>query len=88
MTALEKVRTQIGEEDAEVWREIQHNIRCDPDVMDGLPTLVGTRVPVRVVLDCLAEGMNAEEILRAFPTLKPQHIPAALRFSGFLADLR
>lgn len=55
--------------------------------MDGLPVFAGTRVPVRVVLECLEEGMNSEEILRAFPTMIPEHIPAALKFSKLLASL-
>ena len=88
VTAFDLVKGRIGEEDAAAWTEIERNIRCDPEVMEGLPTFVGTRAPVRVVLDCLAEGMSSDEILRAFPTLKPQHIPAALRFSGLLTDLR
>ena len=37
-----------------------------------------------VVLDNLAAGETAEGILDQYPSLKPEHIPAAL---GYAADL-
>jgi uncharacterized protein (DUF433 family) len=36
-------------------------ISTDPRVMLGQAVIAGTRVPVSVVLDCLAAGMTAEE---------------------------
>jgi uncharacterized protein (DUF433 family) len=36
------------------WREI---ITSDPNVIHGQHRFAGTRVPVTVVLDCLAEGV-------------------------------
>ena len=37
-------------------------ISTDPQVMHGQAVIAGTRVPVSVILDCLAAGMTAEEI--------------------------
>jgi uncharacterized protein (DUF433 family) len=34
------------------------------------------------ILDSLAEGAAAEEILRSYPSLKPEHLGAALAYTG------
>ena len=41
-----------------------------------------------VVLDNLADGETPERILDQFPTLKPEHIPAALAYAAELARER
>jgi uncharacterized protein (DUF433 family) len=45
----------------------------------------GTRVPVAVILDTLAEGASEAAILRSFPSLKPAHIRAAIAYAADLA---
>ena len=67
------------------WRE---HIWIDPERMHGLPCLRGTRVPVYVILDNLAGGESAERILTEYPSLRPEHIPAALAFAAELAHER
>lgn len=59
-------------------------ISTDPEIMHGAVCFRGTRVLVSVVLDNLAAGETVQEILNEYPSLKPEHIPAAL---GFAADL-
>ena len=59
-------------------------IITDPEIMHGAVCFRGTRIPVYVVLDNLAAGETAEGILDQYPSLKPEHIPAAL---GYAADL-
>ena len=44
----------------------------------------GYEFPVSVVLDNLASGETPERILDQYPSLKPEHIPAAI---GYAADL-
>jgi uncharacterized protein (DUF433 family) len=48
----------------------------------------GTRVPVYVILDNLAAGESADTILAQYPTVRPEHIPAALAFAAELAHER
>ncbi|MFN8626903.1 MAG: DUF433 domain-containing protein [Candidatus Binatia bacterium] len=55
------------------------------NVLGGQMCAKGTRVPVAVILDSLAEGANPAEILRSYPTLKPAHIQAALAYAAELA---
>jgi len=65
-----------------VWESL---IQSDPSICGGAVCLTGTRVPVSVVLDSLAEGSTREEILRSYPTLRPEHIDAALAYAAELA---
>ncbi|HEX4059798.1 MAG TPA: DUF433 domain-containing protein [Streptosporangiaceae bacterium] len=44
-------------------------ISTDRRVMHGQAVLAGTRVPVSVILDCLAAGMTSEEIIAEYPTV-------------------
>ncbi len=63
-------------------------ITADPQVMHGAVCLRGTRIPVSVVLDNLAAGETTESILQEYPTLRPEHIPAAIAYAAELARER
>lgn len=52
------------------------------DVRSGEPRFVGTRITVYDVLEYLASGMSAEEIVGDFPELTELHIRAALEFAA------
>jgi uncharacterized protein (DUF433 family) len=60
-------------------------IAATPGVMCGKPCFRGTRIPVYVVLQLLAEGETEAEIFKGYPDLTPQHIRAALRYATELA---
>jgi uncharacterized protein (DUF433 family) len=64
------------------WREL---FACDPQICDGQLCAAGTRVPVTVILDSLAEGASSEEILTSYPSLAAKHIEAAIRYAAELA---
>jgi uncharacterized protein (DUF433 family) len=64
------------------WREV---ITADPDVVHGQVRFKGTRVPVSVVLDCLAAGMGEAAIQKEYPTLPEQAVRAALAYAAELA---
>lgn len=51
-------------------------------VRSGKPCFVGTRIAVYDVLEYLASGMTADEIVSDFPELTPQHVRAALEFAA------
>ena len=63
-------------------------ITTDPQIMHGAVCFRGTRIPVSVVLDNLAAGETCEHILEQYPSLKPEHIPAALGYAANLARER
>jgi uncharacterized protein (DUF433 family) len=52
-------------------------IASDPAMLSGQAVIDGTRVPVSVVLDCLAAGMRAEQIVEEYPTLTFEGVQAA-----------
>ncbi|WP_448639748.1 DUF433 domain-containing protein [Geodermatophilus sp. URMC 63] len=60
-------------------------IATDPAVMSGQAVIAGTRVPVSVVLDCLAAGLNTEHIVAEYPTLTSEGVQAAAAYGALLA---
>ena len=67
------------------WRPY---ITADPQVMHGAVCFRGTRVPVSVVLDNLAAGETPDRILDQYPSLRHEHIPAAIAYAADLARER
>ena len=59
-------------------RPDQELIVRDPDILGGRPVFRGTRVPVDVLFDNLADGLTLNEILRAYPTLDRADVVRAL----------
>ena len=53
-------------------------VSSDPEVLGGTPVFVGTRVPVAVLFENLADGMTLDEILDAYPTVSREAALAAL----------
>jgi uncharacterized protein (DUF433 family) len=60
-------------------------IASDPSVMHGQVVVAGTRVPVSVILDCLAAGMSASEIVVEYPSLTAEGVRAAAAYGAVLA---
>jgi uncharacterized protein (DUF433 family) len=59
-----------------------HLITIDADKRSGQPCIRGLRITVRDVLEYLASGMSAEEILSDFPDLTAEEIRACLAFAA------
>jgi uncharacterized protein (DUF433 family) len=55
------------------WQEF---LTSSPDVCGGEICALGTRIPVTVILDSLAEGVTKDEILASYPSLRLDHIKA------------
>lgn len=55
-------------------------VTVDPAVCHGQPCIRGTRVPITVILDALAAGMTAGEIVEHYPTLTADNVRAATLF--------
>jgi uncharacterized protein (DUF433 family) len=58
----------------------------DPEVCGGETVLKGTRVTLRTVLASLAEGAAIKEIVEDFPTLREEHVRAAIAFAATSAE--
>ena len=57
-------------------------ITVDPAVMGGVPCLRGLRIPVATVVNMVAGGMSAQQIVAELPPLELEDIAAALRFAA------
>ncbi len=57
-------------------------IEINPKILLGKPVFKGTRIPLYVVLDLLAEGESIQEIINAYPDLTEKDIKAAIRFAS------
>lgn len=53
-------------------------VHSDPDILGGTPVFIGTRVPVRTLLDYLVAGDTLEDFLDHFPTVSREQAVAAL----------
>jgi uncharacterized protein (DUF433 family) len=60
-------------------------VTVDPAVLHGQACIRGTRIPVSVILDCIASGMAEADIRREYPSLPDQAIQAALSYGALLA---
>ncbi len=52
-------------------------IEIDPKVCNGKPVIRGTRIPVSVILEQIAEGETWDSLLTGYPELKREDIRAA-----------
>src|SRR5437660_7749618 len=57
-------------------------ITVDPRQMGGVPCIRGLRIPVATVVGMVADRMTHDEILQAYPDLKPKDIDEALRYAA------
>ena len=56
-------------------------IHSDPDILGGTPVFVGTRVPIKTMLDYLAAGDSLDEFLDHFPSVSREQAIAALELA-------
>jgi uncharacterized protein (DUF433 family) len=56
-------------------------IHSDPDILGGTPVFVGTRVPVKNLLDYLEAGDSLDEFLDHFPSVRREQAIAALELA-------
>ena len=61
-------------------------ITLNPRVMGGKPCIRGMRVTVGLVVGLVATGISTAEILRAYPYLEAEDVPAALSYAAWLAE--
>jgi uncharacterized protein (DUF433 family) len=63
-------------------KEFSSYISINPEIRFGKPCITGTRIAVIDILQWLASGMTHQEILEDYPSLKDEHILAALAFAA------
>ncbi|MGD6853167.1 MAG: DUF433 domain-containing protein [Candidatus Bathyarchaeia archaeon] len=61
-------------------------IVVDPEIMVGKPVIRGTRIPIYLILEFLANGLTEAEVLEQYPSLKKEDIRAALFYASKCLD--
>ncbi len=61
-------------------------IVVDPQILVGKPVIKGTRIPVYLIIEFLANGVTEEEILDQYPSLTREDIKAALLYASKCLD--
>jgi len=56
-------------------------IHADPEVLGGVPVFIGTRVPLRNLIDFLEAGDSLDDFLDAFPSVTREQAVAALELA-------
>jgi uncharacterized protein (DUF433 family) len=65
---------------------IFERIEIDPRVCNGKAVIQGTRIPVSVILDQIANGDSWDDIVDGFPELRREDIQAALLYASATLD--
>ena len=60
-------------------------ITFNPEVMVGQACIRGMRIPVSLIINLVANGMSAEEIVKEYPDLEADDIKEALQYASWLA---
>jgi uncharacterized protein (DUF433 family) len=58
-------------------------ITSNPAVLSGKPCIRGTRLSVSFILELIASGASAEDIVRAYPHLTLLDVEEAVRFASY-----
>ena len=53
-------------------------VHSDPEILEGTPVFVGTRVPVQALFEYLEGGETIEDFLLQFPSVDREQAIAAL----------
>lgn len=61
--------------------QYQGRIIVDPEILAGKPVVKGTRIPVELVLKRLAQDLDVEALLAAYPRLTREDIQACLAYA-------
>jgi len=57
-------------------------VHSDPEILGGTPVFLGTRVPVRNLIDFLEAGDSVEDFLKSFPSVSRDQALAALELAS------
>ncbi len=66
--------------------ELMDRITANPDKCGGRACVRGMRIRVIDVLDLLAAGLSAEQVVEELPDLEPADVTACLRFASRRLD--
>ena len=56
-------------------------VHSDPEILSGTPVFVGTRVPLKNLIDYLAAGDSLDQFIDDFPSVSREQAIAALEIA-------
>lgn len=59
---------------------IMERIEIDPKICNGKPVIKGTRIPIAVLLEQIAQDESWDDLLKGYPELNKDDIKAALLY--------
>ena len=62
----------------------EERIVIDEKILGGKPVIKGTRIPVYLIVEMVANGLSIKEILKEYPELSEEDVKAALRYAASL----
>jgi len=62
--------------------KVADRIEVNPKIMMGKPVILGTRIPVELVVRKISEGASVREPLNAYPRLREEDVKAALKYAA------
>lgn len=65
---------------------LMDRIEFNPRVCNGRPVIKGTRIPVSIILELIAEGETWDKLLAGYPELSKKDIQAALLYARASID--
>ncbi len=66
--------------------ELLDRIVVDPNILAGKPVIKGTRIPVYLIIQLIATGMNIKDVLKEYPELEEDDVKAALLYASRLLE--
>jgi uncharacterized protein (DUF433 family) len=61
-------------------------VELNPKVCNGKAVIKGTRIPVSVILDQIADGDSWDTVIKGYPELCREDIQAALLYASAVLD--
>lgn len=65
---------------------LMDRITVDPEMCGGRPCIRGMRIRVTDILDLLASGLSAQQVVEELPDLELADVEAALKFASGRLD--
>jgi uncharacterized protein (DUF433 family) len=60
----------------------QQRVVANPEIHHGEPCIAGTRIPVRMIVGSLADGLTVEQIVVEYPQLTSEDVLGALAYAA------
>ena len=59
-----------------------NHITYDPNILNGKPHIVGTRLSIEFILELFASGATKDDILKTYHQLSPEAIEETLKYAA------